>query len=359
MKTKGNIFKIIAIPALILVFACLALAQDVRPLRDDIGYCWNPQQLERFMSYLESVETPGSQGVDMLVAGISPHDDYLYAGKVYYPLFKKMNAPEVVIFGVTHSTVRKKLNDPQNKVILDEFTAWKGPYKNIEISGLREYLKKNLDKELFMVSNEAHQLEHSIEGMLPFLQYMKRDVRITPIMVTAMPYDSMNRAAGKVADVLAAYIKGKGLKLGKDIFFLISADANHYGKDFDNAPFGEDESAHQKGTKLDKRLIRTFLAKPVRPHDIRNLTHQLWGKDYRGYGDTLWCGKYSVPFGVLTVYHLAQKLATGKKLTGKLFTYTDTYSEGVLPITKTGMGITAPFSLKHWVGFFSAGFYLK
>ena len=48
-----------------------------------------------------------------LVAGISPHDDYLYAGRVYYPLFKNLRTREAVIFGVTHGTVRKEIGDPQ------------------------------------------------------------------------------------------------------------------------------------------------------------------------------------------------------------------------------------------------------
>jgi hypothetical protein len=31
----------------------------------------------------------------------------------------------------------------------------------------------------------------------------------------------------------------------------------------------------------------------------------------------------------------------------------------VLPLKKTGMGTTAPFSLRHWVSFFSIGYYLE
>jgi hypothetical protein len=49
---------------------------------------------------------------------------------------------------------------------------------------------------------------------------------------------------------------------------------------------------------------------------------------------------------------------SGRGLKGRVFRYSDTYSEGVLPLKKAGFGITAPFSLKHWVGFFSAGFTL-
>ena len=47
------------------------------------------------------------------MAGISPHDDYLYAGRVYYPLFNKLRTREAVIFGVTHGAVRKEIGDPQ------------------------------------------------------------------------------------------------------------------------------------------------------------------------------------------------------------------------------------------------------
>jgi len=48
-----------------------------------------------------------------------------------------------------------------------------------------------------------------------------------------------------------------------------------------------------------------------------------------------------------------------KKIDGTLFKYSDTWTEKVIPIKKTHLGLTAPFSLKHWVGFLSAGFYLQ
>jgi AmmeMemoRadiSam system protein B len=293
------------------------------------------------------------------VAGISPHDDYLYAGKVYYPLYNRIKAPEVVIFGVTHSTVRKALSDPHNKVIFDEYDYWKGPYKNIAVSKLRSYLKEHLPEKYYFTSNEAHRLEHSIEGMLPFLQYVRRDVKITPIMVTGMPFETMNDLSMQLASVIATYIKENRLELGKDIFFLISADANHYGPDFDNTVFGDGVEAHKKGTQFDRDITGSFLSGKIVPENIKKLTAQLWGKDFKGYGDTLWCGKYSVPFGILTVNHLVNKMSGNKQLTGKVLLYSDTYSEGVIPLKKPGFGITAPFSLKHWVGFFSAGYYLN
>ncbi len=218
------------------------VAQDARPVHDDVGYCWNPAGMQKLVEYLEGQEKERFSGKG-LVAAISPHDDYLYAGRVDYPLFRSLRAKEVVIFGVTHGAVRKEISGLDSVLILDEFKSWPGPRKPIAVSGLREYLKRRLDKSVFITSNKAHELEHSIEAMLPFLQYFNPEVKITPIMVAPMPFGRMDEVSTKLAGVIADYMTEKGLAAGKDIFFLISADGNHYGKDFNNLAFGEGEKA--------------------------------------------------------------------------------------------------------------------
>jgi AmmeMemoRadiSam system protein B len=346
----------------VLGFAVVSglLGQGTRPIRDDIGYCWDIRQSDRLMNYLASASTREETGqLPHLIAGISPHDDYLYAGRIYYRLFNRISAKEVVIFGVTHSSVRKALGDPGDKLIFDAYSYWKGPYKKVNISELREYLKEKLDKMLYITSNEAHQAEHSIEAMIPFLQHFNRDVRITPIMVTGMNFETMERVSGELASVIASYIKENNLKIGKDIFFLISADANHYGKDFDNIPYGEDEKAHRLATGRDQKIADTYLSGEMAPGKIKGLTGELWGKTCKDYKDTVWCGKYSIPFGMLTVIHLLEKLDSDRCLIGKVFQFSDTYTGGVMPLKKSGLGITAPFSLKHWVSFFSVGYFIK
>jgi AmmeMemoRadiSam system protein B len=334
--------------------------QDLRPVRDDVGFCWDKHQMGRLLDYLKSVDKDTME-LPMLVAGISPHDDYLYAGALYYPLFKRISrtVKEVVIFGVTHGTVRKKIGDHRDILIFDSYPLWKGPYKDVKISKLRGYLKQKLDSKLYITNNEAHDLEHSIEAMIPFLQYVNPDIQITPIMVTGMDFETMDRISALLATVIESYIKENNLEIGKDIFFLISADANHYGRDFDNAPYGEDERAHQLGTERDKKIAEAFLAGKIDREKIDGLTGELWGKTFRDYKDTYWCGKYSIPFGMSTVLHLVKQLHGDKELMGKILKYSDTYTEGVIPLKKAGLGITAPFSLKHWVGFFSAGYYLQ
>ncbi|MCU0236219.1 MAG: AmmeMemoRadiSam system protein B [Acidobacteria bacterium] len=332
-------------------------AQDVRAVRDDIGFCWHPAQMQRLLDLLA-----GTVAADMpapgLVAGISPHDDYLYAGSVYYPLFMDLRTREAVIFGVTHGSVRKEIGDPRGVLILDGFRSWNGLGAPVGISPLREHLKRSLEKGDFIVSDRAHSLEHSIEALLPWLQHFNPGIRITPIMVTAMPFARMEELSSRLAAAMAAYIRAHKLQLGRDIVFLISADANHYGRDFANIPFGEDENAHAQGIEQDRRIAQAAIAGVLDDEKVLGLTRELWGATYLDYRNTYWCGKYDIPFGLLAV-RKAVLLATGKRLSGKLFRYSDTYSEGVLPLKKAGFGITAPYSLKHWVGFFSAGFFLE
>jgi MEMO1 family protein len=193
-------------------------------------------------------------------------------------------------------------------------------------------------------------LEHSIEAMIPWLQYFNPDVKITPIMVTQMNFERMQELSEKLGIIISGYINSSRLVPGRDIFFLCSSDANHYGKDFDNAPLGEDETAHTKAIEKDRQIADKYLSGPIESGKIKSFSEAI--------KDLVWCGKYSVPFGLLTSVNTVEK-AFGKRLAGSILDYSDSYSEGVMPLRQTGMGITAPFSLKHWVGYLSAGYWIE
>jgi AmmeMemoRadiSam system protein B len=358
MNHKKFYFTLLVISFLIQIFG-ITMAQSIRPIRDNVGFCWQPSEMNLLMKYLSSHSNKTDDFPSAnLVAAISPHDDYLYAGSVYYPLYKLIKTKEVVIFGVTHGTVRKAMNDPKNVLIFDDYKYWHGPYGNAGISPLREIIKNKLNKNDFMVSDKAQDIEHSIEALVPFLQYYNRDIKITPIMVTQMPFEKMEQLSTELSKIISDYIKQNNLKLGKDIFFLISTDADHYGRDFDNIPYGEDKKAHEEATSNDKRIAKETFNGILTNDKIKNLTKELWGTPTDNPPSPVWCGKFSVPFGLLTTSKIIKEVSD-KNLTGELFKYSDTWTEGVIPIKHTNLGTTAPFSLKHWCGWLSAGFYIK
>jgi AmmeMemoRadiSam system protein B len=345
-----------------LMLASVAIplnAQETRPICNRGSYCWDARQMDRVVECLKTCAPRPPDDLPLLVAGISPHADYRDAGRAYYPLFQKISAPEVVIFGVTHRKTREKLGQPQDKLIFDSYADWQGPYGKIRVSPLREYIEKRLQPRYWMVSDEAQRMDHSIEALLPWLQNARKDVRIVPIMVTAMSFDTMDAVAAKLAEILAGYMRENRLEPGRDIFFLISADANHYGKDFNNTHFGQGAAAHQKATAHDRQLLQRYLQGAISTAKLRDLCRQLWGKNFQDYGDVVWCGQYSIPFGLLTVNHLTQKSSPGKHLTGRLLLYSDSYSDGLSPAKDIGLGPGTPSSLGHWVGYFSAAFYVQ
>lgn len=334
----------------------LIVAQSTRSIHDNVGFCWDAQEMKNFIEYLDDIYKGEEPDRENLIAAISVHDDYLYAGKVYYPLFKLIKAKEVIIFGVTHGTVRKEVNPPSEVLILDNFDSWQGIYNDVKISPLRDIIKLKLNKNYFIVNNKAHEIEHSIEALIPFLQFYNPEVKITPIMVTQMSLEKAEIISKELSIIISDYIKTNKLTLGKDIFLLISNDANHYGEDFNNSPYGLDLNAHQKAVENDKRIINNFLVGALSRKKINNLANEILPDSNKII--PLWCGRYPIIFGLMTLINLKEYLGF-KNIEGRLIKYSDTFTEKVLPFRNSSMGTTAPFSLKHWVGFFTLGFYLK
>jgi AmmeMemoRadiSam system protein B len=182
--------------------------------------------------------------------------------------------------------------------------------------------------------------------MIPFLQHANPYVRIVPIMVTEMSFEKMNTVSGALGKILTTYMKDRKLIPGDDISFLISADTVHYGPDFGYSPFGLDAAAHDEARSQDMDIGIKLLSKTVTKSKLKSFTDRVWGEKIP------WCGRYSVPFGLLAVQKTV-KYATGNKIVGVPMRYSDSYTLGVLPVFNAGIGTTAPFSLEHWVGYWS------
>lgn len=347
------------LPVVSFVLLASALhAQDIRPVRDNVGFCWTASEMDSLIALLQRMPASAHSGgvSGECIGGISPHDDYLYAGRVYYPLYPLLHAKEVIIIGVTHGTVRKEVGEIRNVLLFDDFAQWVGPYGPVPVSPLRGYITARLDTSFWRVHRRAHEIEHSIEATIPFLQHFNRGVQIVPIMVTVMPLERMQSIADTLAGIVASYMREHHLRLGRDVAVLISADANHYGLDFSNAPYGEDSAAHAEGVGFDRKLVDDALVGTITDEKVKVFTQAVWGVTPAETGKTLWCGKFSVPMGLLVLRRVAGKVA-GAGTAGELLRYSDTWTEKVLPLRGTALGTTAPFSLKHWVGFCAVGFY--
>ena len=248
----------------------------------------------------------------------------------------------------------------ENQLVFDSYNEWKEPYGNITIPALREEIIRTLPKESFIIHDSLQQAEHSVEAIIPYLQYFNPKVRIISILVPYMPYDRMDQLSGQLAAGIENVMKAHGLKWGKDIAFVMSTDAVHYGdEDWGGSNFafyGSDEKGYAEATKHEMEIINTALTGVPNETKTRLFTdYTLKNEDYKSYKWT-WCGRYSVPFGLLTIIKLQHKLNAGPLL-GIFKGYGTSLDEPKLKVDDLMMGKTANASIHHWVGYAGVCYY--
>ena len=351
------------------VEAMMGLASEgdrVRGQMDTVGFVVERASAEDVVSTAVDLEHEslaaqdrrlGMAADDGFIGGICPHDDHLYASRVYVHLTERIAAPRVLLIGVFH---RAKSWGLQDRIVFDDFDAWHGPWGEIEVDPMRDELINALPASSYVVENAMHCREHSLEAVLPFLQRGHPNRTIVPILVPHMGWDRMEELSDELAGALGTVMQTKGWRLGTDVAVVVSSDAVHYGPDFDHAVFGTDAKAHEQATARDRSLILDHLVGKLDPSEVQEIFSTLVDPDTLEYR-LPWCGRFSVPFG-LELLRKVSLSTTGKIPYGTLLRYGTSLSEPELPVSSatrsSGLGYTAPSYFHHWVGYAAVGYYL-
>lgn len=329
----------------------------VRGQLDALGFVVTADQAEDMISTAIAAEQEAmSHAPGELIGGICPHDDHLYSARVTVHLTEQIRAPTVILIGVFHKARLWQLED---KLVFDSFQAWHGPWGPVTVAPLREELLAALDPESYVVSNTMHCREHSLESIVPFLQYRNRGVQIVPILVPYMSWERIDELSDRLATALGSRLDARGWRLGRDLAIVISNDSVHYGDDFDHTPFGTDAAGYQRAVERDLGLAGRYLTGEIRAESLQELLYTLVDRDdVRAY-QIPWCGRFAVPFSLELMRKVSQQQGLPVPA-GELLRYGTTLSEPELPVStatrKAGLGYTAPSNLHHWVGFVSVGY---
>jgi len=337
-----------------------------RGLADTVGFAHLQRQIEAVVQRIAAQDGAKLERIleDKRVAAgdrwrmaIAPHDDYAYAGFMYPLVLKNVAAPVVIIFGVAHKARQLGLED---QLVFDSFTHWAGPYGDIAVSPLRERIMRALPEDSCRVSDEMQSIEHSVEAKLPFLQHYNRTVEFVPILVPHMSLARMNELAPPLARAIALIMDDERLEWGDDIALVSSTDAVHYGDEGwggrNFALYGADAGGYARALAHEHQILRDCFEGELRPDKIERFTrYTLADHDHREYKWT-WCGRYSVPFGLLTAWHL-QQLRGARSLAGTVLGYATSLEDQRIKVDDlAGMGVTAAATLRHWVGYAAVGF---
>jgi len=202
-------------------------------------YPGNPATLKQALDGL----IPAAADKQKALAVISPHAGYIYSGAVAGETFAAVEIPQnIVVLGPNHHGYGAP-------VAMMEKGAWAMPLGEVPINTALARLLL-AQTELIEADTLAHRFEHSLEVQVPFLQYFRPDMTLTPIVISHLPFQSCRI----VGEALAAAIK----QYGKPVLIVASSDMTHY--ESREAATAKDSLAMQQIKALDPEgLYNTVL----------------------------------------------------------------------------------------------------
>lgn len=172
-----------------------------------------PREPDRLKSLLDEF-CPETKEKTPAIAIMVPHAGYLYSGQIAGDVYKKIKVPEYAIILCPNHTGKGP------KISVWSEGAWDTPLGRVAIG---EDLAKKLLAGLSLNDGDmsGHTHEHGVEVHVPFLQHVRKDIKIVPIVVGHLRPDQCLKVGENLAKVIEAFGKEK-------VLLVASSDMSHY-----------------------------------------------------------------------------------------------------------------------------------
>jgi MEMO1 family protein len=142
-----------------------------------------------------------------------PHAGYMFSGRTAGAVYSKLSLPPaVIILGPNHT-------GRGSRAAVWAEGAWRTPVGDVEIdSALAKRIIGN--SSLLEEDYEAHIFEHSIEVQLPFLKYLRGDLKFAPLALAGLSFAE----CGLISEALVETARG----CAQPPAILASSDMSHY-----------------------------------------------------------------------------------------------------------------------------------
>ncbi len=213
MKTFSLYVRILCIAFIMAVFCCdYVMADNIRkPAVAGLWYPADRQRLERVIEDLTArarqtrVQTPSAKSLKALIL---PHAGYVYSGLTAAHASFAMTGRQynkVILLGPDHRV-------GFNNGAISDVKAYETPLGLVRLHA--DAARLRLNTELFHPSPASDRSEHSLEAILPFLQYYLKEFEIIPIVMGPSNVQDM-------ADVIDPLLNANAL-------LVISTDLSHF-----------------------------------------------------------------------------------------------------------------------------------
>jgi AmmeMemoRadiSam system protein B len=214
-----------------------------RPVVAGQFYPQNEASLRKMLSRLIDADREKQEAKGIIL----PHAGYVYSGHVAGLTISKIDVKKTaIILGVNHTGTGQPFSIMTNG-------SWMTPLGEVKIDiEIAESILK--ESRLLKQDDIAHLNEHSIEVELPFLQYLRNDVKIVPISIS----NSSVQEYSELGEEIARGFK----KIGRSALFVASTDFTHY------EPKDEAEEKDRLAINAILALDEVGLSREVREHNI-------------------------------------------------------------------------------------------
>lgn len=171
---------------------------------------------------------------------VVPHAGYVYSGPVAGAVLGSIQVPnQVVLLGPNHTGIGQR-------VAVAPHTAWSTPLGPVPID--RSLADAVLETVPGAASDgAAHQREHSLEVILPFLQVRNPQVRVVPICLSHLAFDECEAIGEGLAEIAR--------RASEPVLIVASSDMSHY--ETDEIARQRDRLAIDAALALDSRALYT------------------------------------------------------------------------------------------------------
>lgn len=190
-----------------------------------------PGSPERLGAFLDDVMEPKATARAKAIGVVSPHAGYVYSGAVAGRVFSAVDIPpSVLLLGPNHT------GHGARAAILSR-GSWRTPLGVCEVDeALADALKAA--SPLLKEDATAHLQEHSLEVQVPFLQRLRPDVKIVPVVFMLRNILDILEVGRAIGFVLRDWPSG--------VLMVASSDMTHYEPD---------RSAREKDALAAERIL--------------------------------------------------------------------------------------------------------
>lgn len=150
-------------------------------------------------------------------AFISPHAGYSYSGqvaaRVYNEIEEIKDVNKIILIGVSHNAIF-------DYAAIDGNDEWETPLGNISCD--KEIIKKLIQNDNFNIDSSPHDIEHSLEVQVPFIQVVKPKASIVPVLIGSSNLNFLRKIADKLFEIY-----------NEDRFILIASSDMYHGYSYE------------------------------------------------------------------------------------------------------------------------------